>query len=125
MRSLFLTLDEALHIHEEIIKAFGGMKGIRDKGALEAALFRPQSGYYKNLYEEAGALMESLCMNHPFIDGNKRVAFFSMDVFLRLNGHFLEINPQEAYAYLMNLFDTKDFKYNNLVRWIEKYKIKI
>ncbi len=83
---LFLSVDEVLAIHERVIDAFGGATGVRDLGLLESALFRPQSGYYENLETMAAALFESLLINDPFIDENKRVAFFATDVFLRLNG---------------------------------------
>lgn len=65
------TLHEVLAIHAEAIKVYGGSNGVRDIGAIEAALFRPQSGYYADIIEEAAALMESLLINHPFVDGNK------------------------------------------------------
>jgi hypothetical protein len=68
----YITLDEALRIHEVLIQEFGGAQGVRDLGLLESALLRPQTGYYANLIEEAAALWESLAMNHPFVDGNKR-----------------------------------------------------
>ena len=68
------TLEEVLAIHSTLIERFGGSHGLRDKGALESALARPQTGYYRDLIEEAAALWESLSKNHPFIDGNKRVA---------------------------------------------------
>jgi death-on-curing protein len=72
----FLSLDEVLAIHERLIGKFGGARGIRDHGLLESALYRPQSGYYENLEQMATALFESLILNHPFVDGIKRVAFF-------------------------------------------------
>ena len=68
----------------------GGAPGVRDPGALEAALFRPQTGYYDDIVAEAAALLESLAINHPFVDGNKRIAFAAADVFLRINGWRLQ-----------------------------------
>ncbi|MEL6922284.1 MAG: Fic family protein [Pseudomonadota bacterium] len=82
----YLTLDDALYVHAEQIRVFGGSAGIRDKGLIEAALLRPQTGYYDGLLDEAAAMWESLAMNHGFTDGNKRVAFACVDVFLELNG---------------------------------------
>ena len=82
----YLTADEVIYIQKELIKEFGGSFGIRDRKSLESAVMRPQSGYYKNIIEEASALMESLAMNHCFVDGNKRIAFFATDIFLRMNG---------------------------------------
>lgn len=78
----FLTLAELLAIHQDQIERYGGSAGVRDLGLLEAALFRPQTGYYADLIEEAAALWESLAQNHPFIDGNKRTAFAATYTFL-------------------------------------------
>ena len=78
----FLTLDELLAMHQKLIEEFGGSPGLRDKGALESALMRPQIGYYQDIIEESSAFMESLAMNHPFVDGNKRMAFFATDALL-------------------------------------------
>jgi death-on-curing protein len=79
----YLTLDEVIFIQEELIKAFGGSHGIRDRKSLEASVMRPQVSYYKSIYDEAAALMDSLAMNHSYIDGNKRISFFVTDIFLR------------------------------------------
>lgn len=70
-----LTVGEVLQIHHQQIEDYGGACGVRDKGLLESAVFRPQVGYYNTIAEEAAALMESLANNHPFLDGNKRIAF--------------------------------------------------
>lgn len=86
----FLSLDEAIAVHGRLIDTFGGTTGLRDEGLLESALFRPQTGYYKDLAQMATALFESLISNHAFVDGTKRVAYFICDVFLRLNGWKLE-----------------------------------
>ena len=82
----YLTLDEVLRIHELLLDAFGGASGVRDLGLIESALLRPQTGYYADLIEEAAALWESMAMNHGFIDGNKRVAYACLELFLQLNG---------------------------------------
>jgi death-on-curing protein len=82
----YLTTADIVAIHAVLLKHYGGADGIRDLGALEAALFRPQSGYYADIVQEACALLESLLINHPFVDGNKRVAFAACDIFLRING---------------------------------------
>jgi death-on-curing protein len=82
----YLTVADLLAIHAVLLKRYGGAGGVRDAGALEAAAFRPQSGYYADVTLEACALLESLLINHPFVDGNKRTAFAACDVFLRVNG---------------------------------------
>jgi death-on-curing protein len=114
----FLTLQEALEIHQLLIIEFGGDEGIRDMGALESALLRPQLGYYQGLFEEAAALMESLANNHPFVDGNKRVAFFATDMFLRMNDHRIHCDGQEAYQLFMTWFETGQFRFDILLQWL-------
>lgn len=116
----FPTLQEVLAIHELLIQTFGGPAGVRDMGALEAALMRPQLGYYEGLLDEAAALMESLANNHPFVDGNKRVAFFVTDTFLRLNGAYIETDPDAAYAHFMGLFEHGAFRFQELRAWLEE-----
>lgn len=105
-------------MHDLLLRAFGGAQGIRDLGALDAALMRPQLGYYDTLIDEAAALMESLGMNHPFVDGNKRVAFFVTDTFLRMNGRFIDCDNEEAYRFFMSLFETHAFRYDRLRDWL-------
>jgi death-on-curing protein len=114
----YLTVDEALAIHERLIDRFGGESGVRDVGLLESALYRPQTGYYADLAQEAAALFESLLMNHPFVDGNKRVAFFGTDVFLRLNGWKLEVDPEEGNRSLISLLERNVADFDHLLVWI-------
>ncbi len=123
-RVRFLTLDEALAIHERILEAFGGPSGVRDAGLLESALFRPQTGYYRDLAEMAAALFESLLMNHPFVDGNKRVAFFATDVFLRLNGWKLAVDADKAHRFLIRLMESGTCDYDHLLPWIRRSLVK-
>lgn len=116
----FLTTEEVLEIHTELIKHFGGPPGVRDMGLLESALFRPQSGYYPELTQMAAALFESLIKNHPFIDGNKRVAFFATDVFLRLNGYQLKVEASIAHQFLIGLLENNQCDMENLHGWIQE-----
>lgn len=117
----FLTRDEVLAIHDRLIEVFGGASGVRDRGLLESALFRPQTGYYSDLVEMAAALFESLLMNHAFVDGNKRVAFFATDVFLRLNGWKIEVDADEAHATLIELLESGRANFENLASWIRHH----
>ncbi len=87
-------------------------------GLLESDLFRPRTGYYYDIVEMAVALFESLIMNHPFVDGNKRVAFFATDVFLRLNGWKLKADPQDAHARLIELLEKGECDFAHLLPWI-------
>ncbi|MDR9436965.1 MAG: type II toxin-antitoxin system death-on-curing family toxin [Thiohalophilus sp.] len=115
----FLTLDEVLEIHHKLIATFGGPGGIRDMGMLESALYRPQTGYYQDLVEMAAALFESLLMNHPFIDGNKRIAFFATDIFLRLNGWKLSVNANQAHHFIIKELENRQNGFDNLKGWIQ------
>jgi death-on-curing protein len=114
----FLSVDETLAIHEKLIARFGGSEGVRDPGLLESALFRPQTGYYDDLVSMAAALFESLLLNHAFVDGNKRVAFFATDVFLRLNGWKLSVDGIEAHRFLMANIEAGTCNYEALQIWI-------
>jgi death-on-curing protein len=118
--TLFLTVDEVLAIHGLLIHRFGGSSGLRDPGLLESALFRPRTGYYEDLPAMAAALFESLLMNHPFVDGNERVAFFSTDVFVRLNGWRLAVDPHEAHAFLAGSLERGEADFDHLLDWIRQ-----
>ena len=117
----FPTLEEAVAIHDAAVNEFGGALGIRDEGALASAIMRPQIGYYEGLIEEAAALMESLAMNHPFLDGNKRTAFYVTDTFLRKNGSFIDCDNDEAHRFFMSLFETNSFRKAELAVWLEEH----
>ena len=120
----FLTVADALTLHELLIQRYGGSAGIRDVGALESALFRPQSGYYDDTIAEAAALLESLAINHPFIDGNKRIAFAVADVFLRINGYRIVNQPMTIYADMMQMFESGTFDMAHLEPWLRQMVVK-
>lgn len=116
----YLTTIEVLSIHAIMINKYGGSPGLRDLGALEAALFRPRTGYYSDIISQAAALMESLAINHPFIDGNKRVAFAVVDVFLRINNFQLVAENNKVYKEMMKMFDKQTFDYDHIEPWLRK-----
>jgi death-on-curing protein len=118
---VYLTVGEVLQIHHQQIDNYGGALGIRDKGLLESAVFRPQVGYYNNIAEEAGALMESLANNHPFLDGNKRVAFAAAHTFLLVNGCDLEAKPLAAYEFMMQSISRGEFRFGPILEWINNH----
>jgi death-on-curing protein len=120
----YLTVVDVLALHALLIKRYGGASGIRDRGALEAALFRPQSGYYSDTIAEAAALFESLAINHPFVDGNKRIAFAVTDVFLRMNGYRIHSQPMAIYADMMQMFDTGTFNMAHVEPWLRTLVVK-
>jgi len=119
--SEYLTVAEVYRMQYRLIELFGGLHGVRDKGAVEAAVFRPQIGYYNSIEEEAAALMESLGMNHGFLDGNKRIAFTAADVFLRRNGFFVEVDTAEAEAFINGSMERGEFRFGQILEWIRQH----
>lgn len=115
----YVTTADALFFHKLLIERYGGAPGLRDAGALEAALHRPQTGYYDTIAHEAAALLESLVTNHPFVDGNKRVAFAVADVFLRINGYSITADSKAIYDHMMLLFENHAFDMEHLVPWLQ------
>jgi death-on-curing protein len=114
----YLSVVEVLAFHEVLIEEFGGAAGIRDLGALESALYRPRTGYYRDVVEEAAALFESLVQNHPFVDGNKRVAFAVMDVFLRMNARMLDVDDVAAHEHLVGLMERGEMDLVAIDAWL-------
>lgn len=119
----YLTIIEVLAIHADQIDRYGGASGVRDHGLLEAALYRPQTGYYADLIEEAAALWESLAQNHPFIDGNKRTAFATLYTFLVINGARLTADADATYAFIIGLYETGNFDFAHLTRWLRAHVV--
>ena len=116
----YVTTADALFFHQQLIERYGGAPGIRDVGALESALHRPQTGYYDTIIHEAAALLESLVQSHPFIDGNKRTAFAVVDVFLRINGHTITADSAAIYGRFIKLMNQGKFDMEHLVPWLEE-----
>lgn len=119
--TLYVTLDEALRIHELLIEEFGGAAGVRDMGLIESALLRPQTGYYADLIEEAAALWESLAMNHGFVDGNKRVAYACLEMFLQLNGADISATNDELETFIYGNLEAGTFRKDVLEDWLNRH----
>lgn len=115
---IYLTIEEALDIHADQIAVFGGSPGVRDRGLIEAALLRPQTGYYADLIEEAAALWESLAMIHGFIDGKKRVALACTEIFLEANGLLITADNATLIAFIYRHLETGTFTKDNLDAWL-------
>jgi death on curing protein len=122
---IFLTVAEVLAIHHLQIEEYGGAHGVRDPGLLESAVFRPQTGYYNDIQEEAAALMESLANNHPFLDGNKRVAFASVHTFLLVNGYDLQADPFQTYKFIAGAITKGEFRLALILPWIKAHIVKL
>ena len=116
--SEYLTVVEILAIHSVVIDEFGGARGARDLGALEAAVFRPQTGYYESPVAEAAALFESLIQNHPFPDGNKRTALAAADVHLRMNGLELAGDSMSHYDVIIGLIESGGLDLKTVETWL-------
>ncbi|NQW85300.1 MAG: type II toxin-antitoxin system death-on-curing family toxin [Alcaligenaceae bacterium] len=119
----YLTVADVLGMHTVLMQRYGGAGGVRDPGALEAALFRPQTGYYSDIIAEAAALLESLAINHPFLDGNKRIAFAAADVFLRINGWCLERQSMVIHKEMLQMLESGTFDIANLEPWLRGFAV--
>jgi len=116
----YLSVEDAIAFHDDQLKLYGGAEGLRDQGQLASAIFRPQSGYYKDLIEQAAALWESLGTNHPFVDGNKRTSLIVTDVFLQLNGLWIMSADDDLWRFMLGLFDRGEFNFENLDAWLRQ-----
>ncbi len=116
----YLSVVEVLALHAILINEFGGTDGVRDLGALESAVFRPQTGYYEDPIAEAAALLESLIQNHPFLDGNKRVAVAAADVHLRLHGLELAGDSMKHHRFLVGLMEEGNLDWKSLDAWLRE-----
>lgn len=119
-----LDIFQLLELHERLIEESGGASGVRDFGALESALAQPEMTFgadelYPTLSEKAGALAFSLCMNHPFVDGNKRVAHAAMEIFLVLNNFEINATVDEQEKLFLDLASGKVSR-EDLVGWLQR-----
>lgn len=127
MSTVYLNAPAVLFIHERILKELDGAPGIRDEGALLAALERPKATFagqplYPTLFEKAAALLESLRQKHPFVDGNKRVAFTATDVFLKKNGWRLKVIPDDGETFMLEVAAGKLHK-EEITIWLREHAI--
>ena len=118
----FLTLEEALQMHDRIIRYTGGARGMLDLGLLESALGQCRMAFggretYPSLAEKAAALCFSIVRNHPFVDGNKRTGHAAMEVFLVLNGYELQAGIDEAETTILRLA-SGDMERDQFTRWV-------
>ena len=121
MADIYLTVAEIYQMQHFVIDSFGGLHGVRDQNAVEAAVFRPRTGYYNSIEEEAAALMESLANNHGFIDGNKRIAFAAAATFLEINGFLLEVDPLDGHEFIDGSLDRHEFRFPKIVDWMRQH----
>jgi death-on-curing protein len=122
---VYLTVAEVAAIHHHQIEEYGGEHGLLNQGSLEAAVFRPQTGYYNDLSEEAAALFESLVNNHAFVDGNKRVGFAAMHTFLLVNSFDLDVSGKAAFEFMIKTMGAGKFRFALLREWIARHIVSI
>ena len=108
----FIPDEIVLTIHTDLLHRYGGEPGLRDRSLLESALAQPKmtaggKDLHKTLFDKSAAYGYHVCMNHPFIDGNKRVAFVLMDIFLQKNGWEINSNEEETYSMMISLASGK------------------
>ncbi len=120
-----ITVKKAEKIHKSLIDTFGGAHGIRDVAGLESALSRPFQTFdnvelYPNIIEKAASLLESILINHPFIDGNKRTGYVLMRLFLIQNGFDIHANQEEKYNFIISIASGKS-KLEDIAKWLHTY----
>lgn len=119
-----ITKEEVFLIHNEVIILYGGSNGIRDIGGLESAIARPYQTFgaedlYLTCFEKAAAIGESIIMNHPFIDGNKRTGYVLMEILLRIEGKKIIANDDDLYSFVINI-STGKMKFEQIVDWLKQ-----
>jgi death on curing protein len=117
-----IDLQEVFEIHQVLIKEFGGLQGVRDEGLLKSAIERPFSGFsetefYPTPEEKAGAVLESVIKNHPFIDGNKRTGYVLMRLILMQFGKDIAATQDEKYSFVIEVASGQ-IDFQEIVAWI-------
>ena len=121
MSRWYPAFSDILTFHDLQIQLFGGSPGVRDMGLVEMGLYRPQTGYYKDIIEEAAALWESFMQNHPFVDGNKRTALDVAFTFLYMNGYEVMAEQKDIIDFIYGLFDKGEVNFKNLDAWLRNH----
>jgi len=119
-----MTIVEVEFIHQKLIEVFGGANGVRDRAALESALARPFQTFdsidlYSSPIQKAAALVESILINHPFIDGNKRIGYVMMRMFLEKASIQIEATQDEKYEMIIAVA-SGNMRYEEIVMWLEQ-----
>ncbi len=121
----YLTLAEVLELHRRVIGQSGGAEGVRELGAVESAVAQPQMTFggdelYPTIESKATALCFSLVMNHPFVDGNKRIGHAAMETFLVMNGYELVADVDNAERVILTLA-AGDLSREEFLEWVTSH----
>lgn len=125
----YVLLEEVLALHEQSINRYGGSHGVRELGLIESAIARPQAGFgdfeaYPDLFLKVAVLGHSLLKNHAFVDGNKRTAIASMELFLYKNGFTLKVKDYDLYNLALNI-ENNSLPEDKIATWLKKHSRKI
>lgn len=126
---IFLTTEQVLFIHDQMVKRFGGSFGVRDLGLVESAVARPKATFggeylYISIFDKAATLLQSLLKNHPFVDGNKRTALSSTGLFLEKNGYKLVNQHKEEVEFAIRV-DNDNLIVEQISKWLKEHSGKI
>ena len=119
-----ITKEEILLLQHELIKLFGGSAGVRDMSSLESAIARADQTFdgkplYETSFEKAAALGESIIMNHPFVDGNKRIGLVAIETILLLDGKMITAADEKIYDFIINI-TTGQIRFTEIVSWLKE-----
>jgi death-on-curing protein len=120
-----IDIQEVLKLHKSLVDNFGGSHGVRDLSALESALARPFQTFdgtelYPSIYEKAAALVESILINHPFIDGNKRTGYGLLRIYLGLYGFEISASIDNRYELIINIA-SGTLKFEGILAWLQQH----
>ena len=118
-----ISIKDIIRLHDLSIEVFGGASGVRDYGLLESAVGRPYQTFgsvdlYPTAYEKAAALAESIIINHPFVDGNKRTGFLAMLAILKMSKIEFDVTNNEIYNFTIQI-STGEIKFEGIVEWLK------
>lgn len=120
-----LHLNQIIYLHKQIIAMSGGSHGLRDKGILESAVYRPQATFggqdlYPELFLKVAVLGHSIISNHAFLDGNKRIGYEAMRLTLRLNGYDIQADGDQKFDFVMDIAQSK-LNEQDIAEWLKKH----
>ena len=124
-----ISKETILRLHELSIIQYGGSLGLRDEGLMESALARPYQTFggedlYPSAYEKAAAIAESVIINHPFIDGNKRTGFLAMLALLEEDNITIMLPNEDIYSFVIKV-STGEISFEQIVDWLKNNTVKI